>query len=640
MAPVSCNWTTVYDTTGTWGLNWYSDHTSPISGLYGLACVAPSPSRPRPYHLITNDTLELREIMEAEREIRHLAIQNHQHRDTVWKLLRMRAEGSAFYCYNSILVIYLPSASRITVLVRLSSEPADYAIRVSSTSQLQNLQGYSILRYPAKRLPRYGEPMVLPEPASPSDVCVLPDGSTKPSCTTLEGQFIPPYPAQPPVSASKHHPGRADFTFRLSAGTRPSDTEPHVPEFFLNEKPWQLFRASMIPLLFMSTNETLEKPIISQLPIGSVVDLIMENQINDTIPLYKHGDPAWLLGSGSREMFPQNTVEDDLRSSGGFCGPLNLDDPSLVTVHDLPPLGWSVLRFQVTSKAATILHSTKLRYFCAGNQTHSPPSETDVIRLTEEVNRDGSRLHQASWKPFGTRIFKFLVINDGTLQTLSAAATQDNISPVKESVGSNGAQLFFSYAESKWLHHTSQQCFNPEDETRFHRLFLKLICEDAAGLHFPWGQDIDLDKAALRPGHNHHLCLLYHLLGDVKGPVCVDLIQTFQQTPESRWKGYVCHGNRLNDVLWRFINLRVFDTEGMDTLLRLGSSPYEQYRDEPLKGASPLQLAINQMFKPMSYEIDVVRFLVDAGANAKGPPMTTPSGLGVKPPILLASDGN
>lgn len=73
-------------------------------GLYGLAYVAPSPSRKRPYHLITSDPLELRQIQEAERNIRHLVIKNHQHRDTGWKLLRMRAEGSEFYCYDSLIV--------------------------------------------------------------------------------------------------------------------------------------------------------------------------------------------------------------------------------------------------------------------------------------------------------------------------------------------------------------------------------------------------------------------------------------------------------------------------------------------------------------------------------------------------------
>ncbi|RMJ09294.1 hypothetical protein CDV36_011071 [Fusarium kuroshium] len=458
------NWTTTYDTTGNWGLNWYIDHTSSASvdGLYGLVYVAPSPSRPRPYHLITNDTLELHQIKEAERAIQHAAIQNHQHRDTVWKLLRMKAEGSEYYCYDSILVngkgrvhcrqpgfeqlngkaldgkgciqpaslpdedcsatdadyevfetggqryimmnlmnngfehsvkvsidshkmivvannggfvvpeqtdvVYIPSAARITVLVKLDAEPGDYAMRISSTSQLQNLQGYSILRYPAKRLPRYGEPMMLPTPASPKDVCLLADASTKSHCKTIDGQFIAPYPPKPPPTSDQKYPERADFTFRLSAGSQPSLTEPKVPEFYLNEKPWQLFHGSMTPLLFhrLDPNESLDKPIISQLPVGSVVDLIIENQINDTIPLYKHGNPAWLLGSSSRQSFPGESVEDAVSSPGSPHTSLNLHNPALVTVHDLPPLGWSVLRFEVTSQAASMLHSAKLRYFLLG----------------------------------------------------------------------------------------------------------------------------------------------------------------------------------------------------------------------------------------------------------------------------------
>lgn len=217
----------------------------------------------------------------------------------------------------------------------------------------------------AKRLPKYGEPMVLPTPASSEDICVLADGSTKPHCKTIEGQFLPLYPARPPPTTDKKHPERVDFTFRLSAGSQPSLTEPKVPEFYLNEKPWQLFHGAMTPILFhiLDSPEMLDKPIISQLPIGSVVDLIIENQINDTIPLYKHGDPAWLLGSSSEQHFPGEIVEDAAHSFQAIHGPLNLHNPSIAIVHDLPPLGWSVLRFQVTSKAANRLHSAKLRYF-------------------------------------------------------------------------------------------------------------------------------------------------------------------------------------------------------------------------------------------------------------------------------------
>ncbi|KAK3935265.1 hypothetical protein QBC46DRAFT_358398 [Diplogelasinospora grovesii] len=40
-------------------------------------------------------------------------------------------------------------------------------------------------------------------------------------------------------------------------------------------------------------------------------------------------------------------------------------------------------------------------------QTNSPPSPTEVIRLTEEINRDGARMHR-SWQPHGTRLVGIL----------------------------------------------------------------------------------------------------------------------------------------------------------------------------------------------------------------------------------------
>lgn len=43
--------------------------------------------------------------------------------------------------------MYIPDPSRVTVLVKLDADPDDYAIRISSTSELQNLHGYAILSY-------------------------------------------------------------------------------------------------------------------------------------------------------------------------------------------------------------------------------------------------------------------------------------------------------------------------------------------------------------------------------------------------------------------------------------------------------------------------------------------------------------
>ncbi|KAG8161956.1 hypothetical protein KVR01_007721 [Diaporthe batatas] len=468
------NYSTVHDTTGKWGLNWYAEHTTAgsVDGLYGLAYVAPSPSRKRPYHLITSDPLELRQIHEAERNIRHLVIKNHQHRDSGWKFLRMRAEGSEFYCYDSIIVngkgrvhcrqpgfeklngldldekgciqpqglpdekcspseadyevietdgqqylmlnllnsgfehsvkvgidghemivvandggfvepytthvAYIPSAGRITVLVRTDATATEYAVRISSTSVLQNLQGYAVLRYPGKRQPIYGQPMPLPT-AKPSEeeVCLLKDSSVRPHCKEVEANFLPPYPAVPvPVPAASRSWGKkkdraaADLTYRLTAGVQKSETEAHAPEYFLNEKPWQLFRASMTPVLFnfaqgsgSAAAQEVEKPIIGGVPAGAVVDLIIKNTLNESIPLYKHGEPHWVLGSAADGAFPYDTVSEAVRA--GF-GSLNLENPGLAVVHDLPPLGWSVVRFKATSGVATMLHAVKLRMFALG----------------------------------------------------------------------------------------------------------------------------------------------------------------------------------------------------------------------------------------------------------------------------------
>lgn len=40
-------------------------------------------------------------------------------------------------------------------------------------------------------------------------------------------------------------------------------------------------------------------------------------------------------------------------------------------------------------------------------QSQSPPSPDDIIRLTEELNRDGARAHR-SWRPHGTRLVAIL----------------------------------------------------------------------------------------------------------------------------------------------------------------------------------------------------------------------------------------
>ncbi|KAM7219501.1 hypothetical protein V8F06_005056 [Rhypophila decipiens] len=68
---------------------------------------------------------------------------------------------------------------------------------------------------------------------------------------------------------------------------------------------------------------------------------------------------------------------------------------------------------QALSEFCACLGEHRAREF-KGQRTKSPPTPQDVIALTEEINRDGSRNHKA-WMPYATRMAMFL----DKIQTLS-----------------------------------------------------------------------------------------------------------------------------------------------------------------------------------------------------------------------------
>ncbi|KJX93622.1 conidial pigment biosynthesis oxidase arb2 brown2 like protein [Zymoseptoria brevis] len=445
------NWTSHFDTTGHWGLNWYADHTGAgvADGVYGTVWTAPSPSRPRPYTLIAGSPVDVRLIQEAEDDIQHMVLWNSDFRTADWKIQKMKAKGTGLSCYKSILVngkgrvfcknpsystidghelddagcvvtpgiepdactpsladltviethgkeyimlnlinvgfehalkwsvdnhrvwvvandagfiepqlvdtVYITNGARVTVLVKLDQDPNDYAIRLASTSKLQNLEGYALLRYPAKRYPIYGQPMALPSTSANTKICLNPDSSVPHGCHEFDEYTARPFPAQIPDKTSNK-------TLLWTAGSQPSKYEQHVTEYYVNEKPWQLFRAAMEPVYFTKDAASVAKPIQAGLPIGTVVDLIVQNTLNETIPLYKHGNPTFHLGSRAFEKFEWNSIQDALEHHAD----VNINDPALAVVHDLPPLGWLAIRWRVTLTGATMFHAVKLRYFALG----------------------------------------------------------------------------------------------------------------------------------------------------------------------------------------------------------------------------------------------------------------------------------
>ncbi|OHW98148.1 multicopper oxidase [Colletotrichum incanum] len=439
-----------------------------MDGAHGVAYIAPSPSRPRPYHLITPSPTDLALIREAERDVRHMLVWNYYRRDVNWRVLEMKGEGTNLNCYDSILVnskgrrhcrhpnyltlngkrldesgcvieqgndgvrctptetdyeviethgrswimlnvlnigfehaiqfsiddhkmwivandggfvkpkhvdvLYITNGARYTVLVKLDREAADYAVRLVSTSTHQNLYGYSILRYPALRYPVHGAPMEVHSPPSGSPPCINPDGSIHPTCNTTTAASLAPYPPLAPPSANR--------TLHFRIAQQPSQYEKYVTECFLNQKPWQLYHAQMAPLLFIDNVSAVEPPVVGDLPWGTTVDVIVQNTVDDTMPLYKHGDPMFLLGSKANATWEWNSVEDAIRA--GTKG-LDVKTPALQFVHDVPPLGWAVLRWQIRVRGATMLHSNKFKYYAVGLSSPSCPQPWLMMRPDSQM---------------------------------------------------------------------------------------------------------------------------------------------------------------------------------------------------------------------------------------------------------------
>ncbi|RTE84485.1 hypothetical protein BHE90_000848 [Fusarium euwallaceae] len=62
---------------------------------------------------------------------------------------------------------------------------------------------------------------------------------------------------------------------------------------------------------------------------------------------------------------------------------------------------------QAISEFGASLNTQNQRTRFKNLQSQSPPDPDDIIRLTEEINRDGARAHR-SWRPYGTRLVAIL----------------------------------------------------------------------------------------------------------------------------------------------------------------------------------------------------------------------------------------
>lgn len=248
------------------------------------------------------------------------------------------------------------NAERVTVMVKLDQDPKDYAIRFHALSDLQSLQGYAILRYPHRR---YGRPLGVPMPQPRQDQSSMHlDGSPKSGAIVENKMDLAPFPESLP-------PQKADITLRFKATGAADPDNPFVTNCSLNGVPWQIFRALMEPLVLDPKREMPgPNPAVKNLPLGSVVDIVVENDLPVSLPMYKHNDPTYLLGRGDTK-FEWKDVAD---AKDKQPKSINLDNPPLGYLHELPAGGWMALRWKITQPAMTMFHVFRVRYFVLGMQ--------------------------------------------------------------------------------------------------------------------------------------------------------------------------------------------------------------------------------------------------------------------------------
>jgi len=244
------------------------------------------------------------------------------------------------------------------VAVKLDKEAADYAIRAYALSRLQFIQTYAILRYPHRDMGRkLGTPM--PRPSEEKSLLKL-DGTLKDNVNAvlLDKSRLQPFPPLAPPQ------GPADVTMRLRASGVPDSENPYVTNCSLNGNAWQLWHAFRGPLSIGGPHQnwTHPMPVATGLPLGSVVDMIVENDLPAIISLNKHNNALFQLGSGDGA-FEWEDVADAQRHGGGV---INLEDPPLAIMHELPARGWIALRWRIEQPAMTSVHAFRARFFVQG----------------------------------------------------------------------------------------------------------------------------------------------------------------------------------------------------------------------------------------------------------------------------------
>ena len=232
---------------------------------------------------------------------------------------------------------------RISVLVPLDQKPNEYAIRISSLSVEQIIQGVSILRYPGVSEHRENDVMTVPESKPHIDLMGDIIGSGR---MMDEMKDLAPFPSRPP-------PPIADHEFRFAI----KNPKPSV--WLLASEPHQGFRQQVPPILW--NEESRGETTFKGLKNGSTVDIVYENHAEAMHPFHKHNHKAWIIGQGTGYFRWKDVATAIKESPADF----NLVNPPLRDGSRLAGgLGsWTVIRYTITFPAMSMLHCHRVAHF-------------------------------------------------------------------------------------------------------------------------------------------------------------------------------------------------------------------------------------------------------------------------------------
>ncbi|ORY67547.1 laccase TilA [Pseudomassariella vexata] len=238
---------------------------------------------------------------------------------------------------------------RISILVHLNKKPGDYAIRLTSLRREQIIQGL--------------EPWVF-----------LNGTLVSPSLSAMDETKLAPFPARPP-------PQTSDTTLKFFVEMLGAST------WALNIGPHQAFRQQLPPVLWEEKSRGDTTYAEGSLKNGSVVDIVIENGANVTSqhPFHKHNHKAFIIGRGTGG-FPYDTVEQalkegDLADNFNFVDPPNRDGCRLGNSTG----DWTVIRYEISFPAASMLHCHMIHHFGAGQQVVILEGVESMAPIPEEL---------------------------------------------------------------------------------------------------------------------------------------------------------------------------------------------------------------------------------------------------------------